>query len=74
MHILQGGGEGGDAGSHTLPNHVIRKRTVNMTLAIGHQSQPSALLKISNNHMACSTPNTPSNVIILTEEDDYSQD
>jgi hypothetical protein len=50
------------------------KRTVNTTLAMGHQSQPSALLKISNTHMACSTPNTPSNVIILTEEDNYSQD
>jgi hypothetical protein len=40
MPILQGG-----AGSHTLSNHVIGKRTVNMTLATGHQSRPGARLK-----------------------------
>jgi hypothetical protein len=34
--ILQ---RGGGAGSHTLPNHVIRKWTVNMTLAKGHHAE-----------------------------------
>jgi hypothetical protein len=34
--ILQGGG---GAGSHTLPNHVIRKWTVNMTLVKGYHAQ-----------------------------------
>jgi hypothetical protein len=29
----------GGAGSHTLPNHVTRKRTVNATLARGHHAQ-----------------------------------
>jgi hypothetical protein len=70
MPILQGGG----AGSHPLPNHVIGKRMVNTTLAIGHQCRLGALLKINNIHMACSTPNAPNNIIILTGEGDYSQD
>jgi hypothetical protein len=30
---------GGGVGSHTLPNHVIRKWTVNTTLAKGHHAQ-----------------------------------
>jgi hypothetical protein len=30
---------GRGAGSHTLPNHMIGKRTVNMTLAKGHHAQ-----------------------------------
>jgi hypothetical protein len=34
------------AGSHTLPNHVIGKRTVNTTLLKGHHARPSALLEI----------------------------
>jgi hypothetical protein len=46
-----------------------------MTLAMGHQSQPGALLKISNIHMGCSTPNTHWTILLfLTGEDDYSQD
>ncbi len=49
---------GGGAGFHTLPNHVIGKQAVNTTLVMGHRSRPGALLKISNVHMACSTPNT----------------
>jgi hypothetical protein len=34
----------GGTGSHTLPNHMIGKRTVNTTLAKGHhaQTQPTA--------------------------------
>jgi hypothetical protein len=37
LPILQGGG----TGSQTLPNHVIRKQTVNTTLTMGHQSDPA---------------------------------
>jgi hypothetical protein len=37
MPILQGGG----AGSHPTPNNVIRKRTVNTTLAMCPQADPA---------------------------------
>ncbi len=39
MPILQGGGPG----FHPTPNHVIRKWTVNATLAMGHQAYPLPL-------------------------------
>jgi hypothetical protein len=42
MPILMGGG----SGFHPTPNHVIRKRTVNATLAMGHQPDPVPLLEI----------------------------
>jgi hypothetical protein len=32
--------KGGRLGSHPTPNHVIGKRTVNVTLAMGHQADP----------------------------------
>jgi hypothetical protein len=32
--------EGGGLDSHPTPNHVIGKRTVNATLAMGHQADP----------------------------------
>ncbi len=59
MPILQGGG----AGSHTLPNHDW-KWMVNTTLAMGHQSEPGALLKISNFHMF-STPKKHGTVLLF---------
>ncbi len=39
--VLRGG-----TGSHTLPNHVIRKQTVNTTLAKGHHAQTQRTAKI----------------------------
>jgi hypothetical protein len=36
LPILHGG-----LGSHPTPSHVIRKRTVNTTLAKGHQADPA---------------------------------
>ncbi len=38
---------------------------VNMTLAMGHQSRPGALLKISNSHMVCSTPNEHMTILLF---------
>jgi hypothetical protein len=60
MPILHGGG----AGFHTFPNHVVGKWMVNTTLAMGHQSRPSALLKISNTHGLQYNKCTPNNIII----------
>jgi hypothetical protein len=49
---------------------VVGKQTVNTTLAMGHQGRPGALLKISNFHMASSTPNKHRVITFLTGEDD----
>ncbi len=40
---------GGGRGSHPAPNHVIGKRTANMTLAKGHTRRSSTLLEILQN-------------------------
>jgi hypothetical protein len=70
MPILQGGG----AGSHTLPNHVIGKWTVNTALTMGHQSRPGALQKFfSNTYGSQYTKCTLNNIIILIGEDDIAR-
>ncbi len=68
--ILRGEG----AGSHTLPNHVIGKWTVNMTLAKGHHAQTQRTAR--NLLIFSHDSSTPINYTLLffTEEDDYSQD
>ncbi len=44
-------------GSHLTTNHVIGNRTVNMTLAKGHQTDPAHCQKFTNFSHDCSTPN-----------------
>ncbi len=58
MPILQGGG----AGSHPPPNRVIRKRRVNLTLAMGHQADPAHCKKFPHGH---STPNTHCTILLF---------
>jgi hypothetical protein len=51
---------GGGTGSHTLPNHMTRKRTVNATLARGHHGETwRTARKFLNFIYDSSTPNNP---------------
>jgi hypothetical protein len=52
---------------------VIGKWTVKTTLVMGHQSQPGALLKISNTHGLHYPKCTLNNIIILIGEDDTAR-
>jgi hypothetical protein len=68
--VLQGWG----AGSHTLSNHVIRKRTVNTTLARGHHAQTRHTSRnFSNLLHDSSMPNETVRYYFLTGEDDTAR-
>jgi hypothetical protein len=55
---LKSGLRGWGTGSHTLPNHVTGKRTVNATLARGHHAQTQRAAKTFLNFVCnSSTPN-----------------
>ncbi len=66
MPILRGGG---GLGSHPTPNHVVGKRTVNMTLAKGHHADPGHCYKFSNFTHDCCTQNVLYIIIFVSGED-----
>ncbi len=67
--VLRGG-----TGSHTLPNHMIGKRTVNTTLTKGHHARTQRTAKIFLIfHTIAARPIKTVHFEFLTEEDDIAR-
>jgi hypothetical protein len=65
---------GGGTGSHTLPNHVIRKRTVDMTIAKGHHAQTQhTARKFLMFHTIAVRQLKNCTLLFLTREDDIAR-
>jgi hypothetical protein len=64
----------GGTGSHTLPNHVTRKQTVNATLARGHHAQTRRTARnFFNLIYNSSTPNKTVHYYFFIREDDIAR-
>ncbi len=72
--LLKPGLQGGGIGSHPLPNHVTRKRTVNATVARCHHAQTRHTARNFFNFIYDSSmPNKTVHYYFLTAEEDIAR-